>query len=316
MTGLDDRIRTHAEHALCAVESWPPDQLMGHLAGPAVFVASGATGPAARLWASLHARAGHPAWTMTPYELEHSALPDRTTVALISVSGGNHDIVRTAHLAGARRHPMCAFTATPDSPMATILRAAGQPIHLLPEPPDEHLLASPLRIVGLAVAAARVYGGPGRWGDVLVDGPCAAELPRRPRLLFGLGAGLAAPAAHDLCEKALESGYAPAVWTDLRNLAHGGLMAMAGDPSSAAVVLFCTAPQAEYTRRYAAALPSELATVVVQSAADGPHAALELIGAGIRLFESALQAAKMYPTHHAVPRWGREIHYLKVDPAD
>jgi len=315
MEGLTARLIEHGQAATRAVAAWGAAALAELREGPAVFIASGATAPAARLWAAAHESVGQPAWALTPYDLEQRSLPAGTRVVLMSVSGANHDIVRATQVAIGRGGPVVAVTSDPESPMARLARGDGARLLTLPTPDDEHLIANPWRIVGLTVAAASVYSGPGPWAERLAAAAAPVVWARRPSMIFSLGAGFAAPAAYDLAEKSVESGYAASLHTDERNFAHGALMVAANDPSRALVTLFATRRAAPYARRFAAALPPDMQRCVVAAEDDGIAGAVALVGAGIRLFHAALDGAAMAPTHHDVPSWGRTLHFLQVDDA-
>lgn len=308
--GLDPQLVELAEGGVAAATSWLGAGLGAELVGPVVFVASGATWPAALLWARLHESAGHPAWALTPYEFEHRAFGPDTQVVLISMSGNNIDMVRAARVVVERGLNGRALSAEQRSAMATELARAGRPVHLLPQPPDEELIASPFRIIGLTAAGARVYGGERNWPSMFEPRGPLIEIPNRPQRLFCLGAGLAGPAAWDFCEKSIESGYAMATCTDVRNFAHGSVMAIGDALADALIAVFATASEREYFEALLAELPAALPRILIADVGDGIDAAVRLIAAGVRLFDEAAHQAGLRPTHADVPPWGRRVFFL------
>lgn len=304
-------MQDHARAGLAAAEGWIRSSAGEVLDGPRVFVASGATAPAACLWARAHEAAGHAAWWRTPDALEARPLPPGARVVLISVSGGNHDILRAARVARARGALALVLTAAPDAPLAVAAREAGAPVWRFPMPDGEAWIANPLRLVALTMGAARVYGGEADWAAQL-DATAPGDRPwrARPRLIFSLGSGFAAPAAFDLSEKAVETGYAPALRADVRNFAHGALMLAAGAPEGTAAVLFTTPRGRAYAERFAAGLPPGMDRVVVAAGAEGLAGAVALLGRGTRLLDAALARDGVAPTHHDVPEWGASLHFL------
>lgn len=277
-----------------------------------MVVASGATFPAALLWARLIEGLGVPAAAITPYELEQRRLPATTVVVLLSMSGRHHDTLRALRVAHRRGHRVIAVAGDESSPLAVGARGRGAVALSIPSA-GGLAIASPTQSLGLAVAAVSALSD--------VDAVAAVEQPagwaplsRRPRRLFVVGAGYAAPAARDLYEKAMESGYAMAACTDARNLAHGALMGI-HEPRECAVVVFGTGSEARYLVRFASELPTELDVVRVLAPSDGAGAALALLSAAIRLFAASAAAHGVAPGLDDVPTWGMRLHRLAVDDA-
>lgn len=277
------------------------------LSGPLVVVAAGATRPAAVLWARLHERAGHLAWVATPGDFISRGAPPGCAVLLVSVSGANQDIL--AAEAVATRSGARVFAAVCDaaSPLAERLGAMGGVIRV-PPPPLGEAFVGPQRGVPFSILAARLYGDQVDWRPALLGARPAPPPPNRPALVVSLGAGLAAPAAVDLAQRAVESGYAPAQCSDPRDFSHGGFMTVAARPEESLVVLFALPEQRAYLDRYCQAFPPSVRTVRLDATHAGIVGALELMTAGLQTFHAAMATHGPSPTYASVPAWGRALH--------
>ncbi len=234
-------------------------------------------------------------------------------VLLISVSGNNQDTLAAAEAAIAGGGPVFAALCEVDSKLARQLRASGhgEGIIAVPKPPLGQEFVGPHRGVPFTILATRLYTEldwvrPIRRGEPV---PAPAE---RPGLIVSLGAGLAAPAALDFAQRALESGFAPALCTDPRDFSHGGFMAITERQRSTLVVVFAMASQRAYLERYCARFPSTLPCLRIEAAEDGPSGALELMTAGLRTFHAALERQGLAPTYASVPEWGRDLHHTSL----
>jgi fructoselysine-6-P-deglycase FrlB-like protein len=261
-------------------------------AGPLCVLGSGLSLASAELWALLHARAGHPAWALTPHAFAERAAPAGAALLLLSAGGDHPDILRAARVALASGAPVSAVVGRPGTPLGDLL---GDAALLATEP--------------LLALAARMYGGEGDWEERLRGEPAAlpAGLPR-PRCVVALGAGDAWPAAVEMAARVMEAGIAPAWSTDVRNFSHGQFIALAGAPEEALVVSFAAGKQRAYVERWAAALPAELRVLRVEVEDEGIGAALSLLGRGAATC-AALHAAV---GGAAVPGWGRVIYGMGV----
>jgi fructoselysine-6-P-deglycase FrlB-like protein len=319
-----ERMIETARAAEAALDEPALERLRARLAGPLVVVASGGGTPGALFWAQLHAAAGYPAWPMTPYELGERGVPAGVQVLLLSSGGSHHDILRVARRAAAAGWKTTAVTCSPGAPLAGIVRAAASsPEAVLELPGPRH--ADPFlpvhANVPLLVLAARLYGAPAPVAEhfqalpaVLPSGASGERSPslRRPAALAALGAGAAAPAALDFAIKAQECGLCPAFSTDVRNVSHGQLMAIARAPEEGLVVSFATAAQRPYLDRWTARLPPSLPILRLEVDGDGPGAALALMSQGLCAFE-ALAAAAGHPLgFEHVPRWVMELYGLEI----
>ena len=298
-----------AEEGARAGEQWLREGLPEMLSGSAAFIASGATFPVAMLWARLHEESGQPAWALSSHELEHRRLGREVEHVLISLSGEHFDTVNAARTLVSRGARGRAFSGTRDSAMAATFARAGLPVHRLPPPPAGVALASPCRIVGLAAAAARVHGGGGLDSLIRARASSRGELSPQARHVFCLGAGLAAPAARDLCEKLLESGCAMATCRDIRSFAHGAAMALARAPESAQVVGFALGSERAYFESFFDQLPASLPRLLIADPDEGPDAAVRLIIEETRVFEEMATARGLSRDRSVIPAW---IHALYV----
>jgi hypothetical protein len=288
--------------------------LRERIAGPLAVVASGGGTPGALLWAQLHAASGYPAWPMTPHELIEQGVPAGARVLLLSSGARHHDILRVARHAAAAGWPMSAVTCSPGAPLAGIVREAAAseeavlelqaPLHADPFLPVHGTIP-------ILLMAAHFYGGSGPFAPCFEMQPEAVPAGR-PRALAALGAGVAAPAALDLAVKAQESGLCSAFSTDVRNVSHGQLVAIARAPEEGLVVVFGAAAQRAYLDRWTGCLPPSLPVLRLEVDGAGPGAALALMARGLRTFEALAVAAGHPLGFEHVPRWVMDIYGLEV----
>jgi fructoselysine-6-P-deglycase FrlB-like protein len=300
------------------------ERLRARIDGPLAVVASGGSFTAATLWAHLHESAGHPAWAMTPYAFRQRALAADVRVLLLSAGGHHHDILSCAAVATERGHDTRAVCRTP-SPLAELVGAAGSPDDVLGMPETLHAdgMIAVHALVGLAVLAARVYGGAGlaapghaalsaaQWTTLFGDDAVSLPAPV-PRFVIAFGAGAAEPAAVDFANKCQETGLAPAWQTDVRHFAHGQFMMLHGGRPDMLLLAFATGSQRAYLERFAATIAPATMLRRIEVETEGAAAALALLARGMRTFEQLAARIGGQPTIAALPTWGRALYELEV----
>ena len=288
------------------------ERFRARLDGPLAVVASGGSFTAAVLWARLHETAGHPAWAMTPYSFAERTLPAGTRVALLSVGGNHHDILRTARLARDRGYDLRAVTGRGDSPLAREVMRHVSPDDLLVTPESRHAdgLIAVHGTVVFSVLAAHLYTSAGPWAPCFDAGGVALRTSP-PSFVVAFGAGPGEPAAVDFANKCQESGLAPAWHTDLRHFAHGQWMSLHADPDGLLLVAFASRSQRPYLERFAAVLPSSITLRPIVVDTDGTEAALSLLSRSMRSFETLVALGRGAPTLEDVPPWCRTLYELE-----
>lgn len=292
---------------------WRVTRMREALAGaPLCVVAAGATHGAAQLWARLHEETGHPAWAATPYDFVARPLPARTRVLMLSTSGRHHDVLRAARHAVQRAPTVHAVVCQPGTPLADVLRDAGDQNGVLTlraaEIGDEGLL--PVHgVLPMLTLAARVRGVGGLLAPVFRAAEGAAVPLERPRDVVVLGAGLAAPAASDLAVKVRESGLCPAAAHDPRDFAHGAFMAYL--PGHTVVVALGLLGQRAYLDRYLGDLPAP--ALRLQATRGGVEGALELFAQGALTLAALARAHGTWPARTDVPAWAGRLYHHAVD---
>lgn len=303
-----------ARRAEGGLVSWRVDRLRADLSGPLVVVGAGGTAPLARLWAGLHARAGHPAWARTPLELRERPLPDGAQVLMLSASGRHHDVLgatRHALDAGARVHAVCTRA---DAPLIDIVRSADAAHHavVLPGPAQKQGLATRAAGVPLLVLAQAVHGGDSG-GAVAGSALFEVEptpLPRsRPRDVVALGAGLARPAAEAFAQLVRESGLAPARADDPRDFAHGAFMAVTPDTW---LVIFGL-PDQRWLGPWCQALLDGPTSVRLIAEGGPVEAAARLYARALTTADQAMQAFDARPGRADIPGWAARIYRLPIE---
>lgn len=258
--------------------------------GPLCVVGSGLSLASAELWALLHARAGHPAWAMTPHAFVERGAPGGAAVLLLSAGGDHPDLLRAARAATEGKAQVGAVVGKDDTPLHAV-RGVSTMTALIPAP----------------ALAASLYAGQGPWEERLRGE--AAELPAgmvKPRCVVALGAGDASPAAVDAAARVMETGIAPAWATDARNFSHGQFIALV--PEETLVLSFAAGRQRAYLDGWVKALPAELRVVRVEVEEEGIGAALALLGHAA----ATCAALRALVGGAAVPGWGRAVYGMGV----
>lgn len=294
--------RVLADLTIASLAGWRIKRMRAALDGPLAVVATGATFPVAQLWARLHEASGAPAWALTPTDCLHRQMPVDTKVLFLSASGRHHDMLYAAH----RMRQIYAVVCDGSAPLCDIVRSSGGDAIVLPPAPPSPALADPRPQVPLITLAAAMYDASAGISGLACPLP---ELPvRRPRHVLALGAGLAQPAAADFAARCRESGLATARVTDLRNVAHGELMAI--QPDALWMVHFAMAADDSYVDGYCAALPPELARMTLRPLATGPAGAVALMHMSGRLATAAMARFETQPTVKDLPTWMRALYRL------
>lgn len=304
-----------ARRAENGLVGWRLDRLREALAGPLCIVGAGGSRTVARLWAALHRRAGHPAYTPSPLDL-HLEAP-RHPVLLLSGSGRHHDLLGAAEAALRSGQPVHAVTTSAEAPLIDRLRRADESHQTLAltGPAVKEGLAARHALVPMALLAGRMYG---------VDGVAAVEAFAEPagrpdpdtRLAEQLaeaapgdvvvfGAGLGRPAADVFAHLVRESGFAPARAVDPREFAHGQFMAFG--PRTRAVV-FASDDQSPWMQPFCDALPRSAALVGPPGAAG----ALALYARALRMAGALMRAAGATPGRADIPPWGAKLYRMQV----
>ncbi|MGK0357978.1 MAG: hypothetical protein ACI9U2_000261 [Bradymonadia bacterium] len=296
--------RELADRTVASLAGWRLKRMRAALHGPLAIVATGATFPVAQLWARLHEASGMPAWALTPTDCLHREMPADTKALFLSASGRHHDMLYAAH----RMRQIYAVVCDGSAPLCDLVRGSGGDAIVLPPAPQSSMpgLADPRAQIPLITLAAAMYDASAGISGLACPLP---ELPdRRPRHVLALGAGLAQPAAADFAARCRESGFATARVTDLRNVAHGELMAI--QPGEVWMIYFSMASEDGYVDGYCAALPPELARIIVRPLATGPAGAIALMHMSGRLATAAMTRFETQPTVKDLPAWMRALYRL------
>lgn len=311
LEGDVDNAKQIAAQTTAALVGWRLARLRTTLDGPLAVVATGGSLALATLWARLHETTGRPAWSLTPADFERRRLPEGARVLFLSASGRHHDILNAArHGArlGARLHAV-VYDGT--APLCDVVRAARGDVTILPAPPPARDLADTQVAIPTVVLAGTLYGGFAHGHDVFAVHPTALP-PVRPDLVVALGAGLAAPAAHDFAARCREVGLANTVQGDRRNAAHGELSPL--DPAKTWLV-HC-APVAEVARldAYDRVLPPTLHVTRLLSSIAGIDGALSLYFQSLVLFRAAAERFGVTPSVSALPDWLKTLYRQAEEP--
>lgn len=298
-----------------ALVGWRIDRLRQALAGPLCIVGAGGSLPVARLWATLHARAGYPAWATTPLELRERIWPTDTVVLVLSASGRHHDILGAARHALTAGHAVHAVTGRADAPLIDLVREAGAHFQtlVLEGAGAEEGLAARNAAVPMVLLAGRLHAR----GDEQVDAglfEVPALLPPdpfggRPSDVVALGAGLARPAAEAFAHLVRESGLAPARTADARDFAHGEFVAVG---AATRLAVFGLADQ-PWLAPYLAALPSAVAPLRLIDPRPGAPGAVALYARALDAAGIVMRAAGAKPGRESIPPWAATLYRLSVD---
>lgn len=275
------------------------------LEGPLAIIATGGSFALAVLWARLHEAAGWPAWALTPADFCARALPPGTQVLVLSASGRHHDILRAARHAERPYAVVCDRSA----PLCDLVRSRGGDALILPpvaatglgdHRPSIGFLSLLARWHGVSASALFERTPP----DVSVD---------RPAHVLTLGAGLAAPAAIDFANRCRETGLATARATDLRDVAHGDLLAV--PLATTCLVLFAPTAQDAYQAEYLRVLPPDLDRIEITTPHAGALAGIDLLLQAGRLSAAWQQRFDTRPSIASLPDWLKALYRLaQTDP--
>jgi fructoselysine-6-P-deglycase FrlB-like protein len=285
-----------------AVPGWRLSRLQVLLEGPLAVVATGGSHALALLWARLHESLGWPAWAMTPADFCARGAPPRTQVLILSASGRHHDILRAAGRADAPFAIVCDRSA----PLCDVVRTRGGDALILP--------AASSRGMGDYRGTLGYLSLLARWHDCarqiapLFDVTLPTLPKTRPRHVVALGAGLASAAAHDFANRCRESGLATARASDLRDIAHGDLLAL--DLKHTCLVVFGRAEQATYRDRYLEQLPAGLDRMIVESTRTGACAGIDWMIQSGRLAWALQDRFEVHPTIADLPDWLKTLYRL------
>ncbi len=309
---LTEGIRETAERTEAALVGWRLDRLRRAIEGPLAVVASGGSMTAARLWVLLHRRAGNPAWALTPDGLIEEGVPPGTSVLILSAAGRHHDVLRAARRTIDLGVPTHAVVGDGEAPLGALLRGHddSHQVFVLPRPERRDQVLAVHALVPFLVLAGQLYGEGEPVSPVFQDAE-PADLPdRRPEMLVALGAGVGGPAASDFAWRTLESGFAPAWSTDVRNFAHGAFMPFVQRGGAGMVLSFAPRAQRNYLDTYFRAFDPAVHVVRVETTLDGALGALDLLARGLATFDRLLARHRVTPRIEDLPAWGTAIYFL------
>jgi fructoselysine-6-P-deglycase FrlB-like protein len=279
---------------------------------PLAIVAAGGTETAAYLWARLHEAGGYPAWVTHPQDFIARPIPRDAIALILSTSGRHHDLL------GAARHALNSGTPThvvvtaERSPLVALARDAGaeNASLTLPSLTPEEARYDLHCTVPMSVLACHLYEGGGPWAECFEGGPF--PLPDGlPDDVVTLGAGLARTVAVDFAQKCRESGLAPAHVSELRQFAHGGVMAVR--PGKTWLVPCALGDQGAYLDRYLAQVPDDVSVLRLDDPREGVKAALNLLARSMMTFVRLADRAGQYPNRSRFPRWASQLRLLPLD---
>jgi len=292
--------------------SWRVQRFREALDRPLAIVAAGGTETAGALWARLHEHAGQPAWVTHPQDFISRPIPAGSAALILSTSGRHHDLLGAARHALNNGVPTHVVVTAERSPLVALVRDAGADNASLslpalgPEASRYDLHCT----LPMSLLAAHLYEGGGPWADSFEGDPL--PLPDGlPTDVVTLGVGLARPAALDFAQKCRESGLTPAHTTELRQFAHGGVMAVR--PGETWLVSCAMGNDRSYVDRYLAQIPEDVTVLRLESSSSDLRSALNLLARGMMTFGALADRAGQHPDRSRFPQWASQLRLLPLD---
>ncbi len=293
--------------------SWRVQRFREALEQPLVIVAAGGTETAGALWARLHERAGQPAWVTHPQDFLARPIPAGAAALILSTSGRHHDLLGAARHALKSGAPTHAVVTAERSPLVALVRDAGKDnvSFSLPALGPEASRYDLHCTLPMSLLAAHLYEGGGPWAACFEGDPF--PLPDGlPTDIVTLGVGLARPIALDFAQKCRESGLAPAHTTELRQFAHGGVMAVR--PGETWLVCCAMGDESAYLDRYLAQIPDDVTVLRLETQGQDVRSALNLLARSMMTFAALADRAGQHPDRSRFPHWASKLRLLPLDP--
>jgi len=294
--------------------NWRVQRFREALDRPLAIVAAGGTETAGALWARFHERAGQPAWVTHPQDFISRPIPPGTAALILSTSGRHHDLLGAARHALKSGVPTHVVVTAARSPLVALVRDAGaeNASFTLPTLGADASRYDLHCTLPMSILAAHIYEGGGPWADCFEGDPIA--LPAGlPADVVTLGVGLARPVALDFAQKCRESGVAPAHVSELRQFAHGGVMAVR--PEHTWLVCCAMGQDRGYLDRYLTQIPENVAVLRLETSGNGVRSALNLLARSMMTFAALADRAGQHPDRNRFPSWASKLRLLPLDQA-
>jgi len=292
--------------------SWRVQRFREALDRPLAIVAAGGTETAGALWARLHERAGQPAWVIHPQDFISRPIPAGSAALILSTSGRHHDLLGAARHALNNGAPTHVVVTAERSPLVALVRDAGaeNASFSLPSLGPEASRYDLHCTLPMSLLAAHLYEGGGPWAASF-EGASLPLPDGLPTDVVTLGVGLARPVALDFAQKCRESGLAPAHTTELRQFAHGGVMAVR--PGATWLVSCAMVDEMPYVDRYLAQIPDDVTVLRLESSGRDVRSALNLLARSMMTFGALADRAGQHPDRSRFPRWASQLRLLPLD---
>lgn len=312
-TPLSRVLSLAAQQTESQLVSWRVQRFREALTCPLAVVAAGGTETAGTLWARLHEKAGNPAWVTHPQDFISRPIPPGSAALILSTSGRHHDLLAAAKHALDQGIPTHVVVTAPRSPLVALARDAGaeNACFSLPTLPPEAARYDLHCTLPMAILAAHSYEGGGPWAECFEATP--ATLPDGlPTDVVCLGVGLARPVALDFAQKCRESGLAPAHTSELRQFAHGGVMAVR--PGKTWLICCALGRERDYMDRYLAQIPADVDVLRLENPDGGVRSALNLLAQSLLTFGTLADRAGQHPDRSRFPQWASKLRLLPLEP--